>query len=505
MPLAILPVILLLFYFTASQHFSYTPDDTFIYLQVAKNVVNGDGVAFNAGEPTYVVTSPLWMLIVAAGGKLGIDLYIAAKAIDLFIASMSIILFFFLAFEMIRELIVALLATLAFSMNIWFVRWAGTGMETSLSVFLVIAAFLYTMRNEYLLAATFAAFLTLVRPEAVWLIGLIMLDIYINSNDKRRGIRAMMMSISAFAVIILPWLIYAAMTFGSVVPNTVTAKSGFGFDIGDSVTEIGNIIRIVGASDGVAAITLLGSAVLLVAQFRKNGIPFPVDEEKFYVYRQSVIGIGWILLIPFQYGAMHVQAVSRYLLLITPLIIIFAFAFLFRVVLKSKFNRFAYGAVVILAALIITQSQIVYRTVVHPGIETFQVGMETSLVAIGKWLKVNTRPEENVLVWDIGAIGYYSDRKVCDAAGLATPEMIPYVKAGYTIRELVDQNIYRNLCDPDYIIHRSEKPEELADRPGLIALMSKPFFGMGLLRMDTQYYTLYKVNKQPSHHESQSQ
>lgn len=493
LPLFFLPAILILFYFTASQHFSYTPDDTYIYLQVARNVANGEGVSFNPGEPTYAVTGPLWMFLVAAGGKLGIDYAIAAKALDLFAASMSILLFYFLAYEMIRESMVALLATLSFSVNIWLVRWAGTGMETSIATLLFIAAFLFTMRNEYLLATVLAALLTLVRPEAAIVIGVIIIDMFLNSVDRRRARKSAAMILGVFLTLLVPWNLYAWLTFGTIVPNTAAAKSNAGWDPADSGIELLNSLKIIAASDAVAALVLAISGLILLRQLRRKGSP--AAEERFFILRQSVTGLGWVLLLPLSYAAMHVHVVSRYLLLIVPLIIIFSFGFLFRAMLNSWLSKFAYAGVVLLAGLIITQNQIVYRLVVRPGIEAFQVGMETSLITIAQWLKENTGPEDRVLLWDIGAVGYYSQRNICDGAGLATPAAIPYVKAGYTIRELVDEKIYPRLCDVTYVLHRSDKPEELAHVPHLTALMARPFYRMGLLRTDVQYYTLYKVNK----------
>src|SRR5260221_9240492 len=66
-----LPLIVLLFYGTASLHFPYTPDDTYIYLQFARNATQGNGISFNAGEPTSGVTRTLWMFIISLGWKLG--------------------------------------------------------------------------------------------------------------------------------------------------------------------------------------------------------------------------------------------------------------------------------------------------------------------------------------------------------------------------------------------------------------------------------------------------
>src|SRR3972149_1363830 len=95
--------VVLIFYATALLHFGYTPDDTFIYLRFAKNIMHGGGFAFNPGEPTYGVTSPLWTLLIAAGGLLNLDLSLVAKVLDLLAASFALVMFYLLAFEVIRE------------------------------------------------------------------------------------------------------------------------------------------------------------------------------------------------------------------------------------------------------------------------------------------------------------------------------------------------------------------------------------------------------------------
>src|SRR5690349_19296399 len=99
-----LPLVVLGFFLLAASHAGYTPDDTYIYLQYARNLVTGGGMSFNAGHPSYGFTSPLWVLIIAAGGRMGIDYAVAAQGIDLFFAGCAVALFMLVAYEMIREI-----------------------------------------------------------------------------------------------------------------------------------------------------------------------------------------------------------------------------------------------------------------------------------------------------------------------------------------------------------------------------------------------------------------
>ena len=81
--------IVALFYVTVVFHYSYTPDDTYIYLQYAKNLANGNGFSFNANSPSYGITGPLWVLLIAGGVKAGLDPLIVAKTFDLLFALKS--------------------------------------------------------------------------------------------------------------------------------------------------------------------------------------------------------------------------------------------------------------------------------------------------------------------------------------------------------------------------------------------------------------------------------
>ncbi len=490
-----LPAIVLLFYATASLHFSYTPDDAYIYLQFAKNLVGGNGISFNAGEPVYGITSPLWLFIVSLGGRMGVDLYVAAKAIDLVLASLALIVFYFLAYEVIRDIGVALCATVAFSVNAWFLRWAGSGMETSLSVLLVLATILFCLRNEYFPAIVFSALLTLVRPEAALISGLILLDVYINSTSRARALKMILSLAIVYTVLVAPWLIYAYLTFGTIVPNTARGKVGWDFTGGEISSTMAAYVRTLVAADGSALLVLMIAGVVLIILLRR----LPVDEKgsgrRLYLFRQSLIGIGLILSLSIFYIATSTNVVSRYLLLLTPFVTMYAFLFFFEAISLSRWQRYRYFGVLFLTTIVMLQNQFFYRRYVVPGIQAFEQGMELCLIPIGKWLSQNTPRESTVVTADIGAIGFYSDRRVCDAAGLASPALLPMIHPGQLPEDVIERKLFRACCSPDYLVHRSPIPEKLKGDPELVPLFTRPFAQTSLAETRTMFYTLYKVGR----------
>jgi arabinofuranosyltransferase len=491
-----LPLIVLLFYATASLHFPYTPDDTYIYLQFAKNVDQGNGISFNAGEPTYGFTSPLWMFIIALGGRMGVELYVAAKAIDLVFASLALLTLYLLAFEVIRDVGVALSATVAFSVNAWFLRWSGSGMETSLSVLLTLAAFLFCLRNEYFLSVVFAGLLTLTRPEGALLAGVIVADLVINSVNRRRAVKMGLSLVLIYAALLLPWLVYARATFGTAIPNTALAKAGLNFRVADFLSTLEDTVRTLIAADAVALLALLSAGALLVSHFSRRRAEEEEDAARSaYLLRQSVPGLLWIAGLLTLYVASGANVVSRYLLLATPFITIYAFLFLFEFLSISRWRSRAAIGVIVLTGLIMLQNQFFYHRYVLPGIESFEEGMESCLIPIGRWIKATTPPGSTVLTGDIGAIGYFSERRVCDAAGLVSPALLPLIHEGVQPYEIIKRKMYRGCCSPEYVIHRAESPEDLKSDSGLVPLLTKPFPNMSLTDARTIYYTVYRVRQ----------
>jgi hypothetical protein len=53
--------------------------------------------------------------------------------------------------------------------------------------------------------------------------------------------------------------------------------------------------------------------------------------------------------------------------------------------------------------------------------------IERELVDVAHWLREETPPQALVATHDIGAVGYFSQRTLVDIAGLANPEVIPFI------------------------------------------------------------------------------
>jgi hypothetical protein len=119
--------------------------------------------------------------------------------------------------------------------------------------------------------------------------------------------------------------------------------------------------------------------------------------------------------------------------------------------------------------------------------------MESCLIPIGRWINESTPPGSTVVTGDIGAIGYFSGRKVCDAAGLVSPALLPLIHRGLKPNEIIERKLYEACCAPEYVVHRAPDPEELKSDSDLVPVLSKPFPNMSLNDPRMNYFTVYRV------------
>jgi hypothetical protein len=475
-------VVILVFYVTVYLHFDYTPDDTYIYLQYAKHIAHGDGFSFNAGSPSYGITGPLWALLIAGGTGLGLDPYIVAKTLDIVFASMTLLALYALAIYLLHDRIYALVATWIFSFDAWFLRWSASGMESSLAILLVLIAVWYAYRKEYVVSSFVAAVLTLVRPEGALLFAVVLLDNLFNTRDRRVARRAFLFSLLTYGAIVSVWLVYAYFSFGSVLPNTLQAKSTSGMSLPVLWFTGSSIAKILGATQVLSALLLILGVVVTVRAYSWRML----FEESFPLL--------WVVLLPLFYIILNVQVTSRYLLLILPFVAVYGVWGIKRLEVASLLSpQRALVALLVVAGLSLAENQYVYHEKVVPHMENFTEGMNECLKPMAYWLKSNAPEGATVLTPDIGMLGYVSGRKVYETAGLVTPAMKRAFR-GVTYDEGMIEHRYERVIEPDYIVDRSPSPARLA-ADSLQPVMTRTFFGLGLTKPEPVYYTLYKVLK----------
>jgi len=460
------------------QKIYYSPDDTYIYMQYARNIAHGNGYSFNAGEPSYGVTSLFWPILMAPAYLAGMEGYWFAKILDLILFIMSIIIFYKLTGlmninadqgGMLNNRNIQNISTAVFSLNIWFVRWAFTGMETSLAVFMVLLIFFFVYKEKYISASISLGIFYLIRPEGI----VLFLVYFIFLIYKRVSVKVILYSCILFLVITVPFIVYAKIVFNTFVPNTAIGKTTFNFGLDIYLPELKRIFLTIFVSD---AIGILLSILVIIYVFRTKKI-------KDYLFM-----ILWIIGLICLYVVTDSDIISRYLLIIIPFFTIIGFQALkiypARLMILSS----------ILFIIILIQTQFIFYRSVKPATDNFTQGTNECLIAIGKWIDSSTPKESRVLVNDVGAIGYYSNRYIIDAAALINRDLELNRKIMHApLEERQNTANLLKIASADYVILRDTVVDPIKINEKLEFKFYREFPGLGISDQKVKYYSVYRV------------
>jgi len=472
----------------------YVTDDTYIHLRYAQHLARGEGFVFNVGERVYGCTSPLWVALLADGMALGLDGLLTAKILGVIATLVSIGFFLQLMRRTVATPEIRALATVAWGGHAWMARWAISGMETPLAVALVLAGFVaFTEGQQWgarpVRTGTLWALAALTRPEAAFLLGLWGIFL-IADTENRIGIRRLLFGAVPPLVIYGGWLLFARVYFGTFLPQTLIAKAAGSGVGGFSLDDLRREIEIVGATDGALVVALVITALV---GFRRL-LPGRM-------LGQRLLPWAWVLALPALYVARGVPVISRYLLPLLPILAWLAWRTLEIVFagepVKPEHRTRAIAIAALLALVVVAQNGYVYRTRVLPHVREFSAGMQNGLVKWGRWFGAHTPRTSIIATPDIGAIGYFSDRRVIDLAGLVTPGMIPILDR-LSPEAVADSFAFTAVGHPDFLVDRAPRGEELIRRSPfgscLAPLGEAEVDGLGIGRPGATIYTFYRID-----------
>ncbi len=482
---------------------NYLTDDTFIHLQFAKHLIGGGGFAFNSGEPTYGATSPLWVLLLAGIGRFlpGTattpndpfrmpELAWVAKAWGAVFVTLSVLLLARLGRALGWRPASALAAAMLLGVHAWSARWAISGMETALAVFLVVLALGALAKTLIegkgaLAAGVLLGLATMARPECWLLVALGMVAIGF-SGEGGRGKR-LLVAMAGVAVGAGPWLVTAWLWFHRLLPNTSAAKAGAWFDPGLMLAALRTSLRILISTDAIP-IALAVVALALAGPLLARSLP--CGRRAFWV-----VVAAWPVVLVAGLAAGGVQVISRYLLPAVPSVLLLGVASLGWASSRLGARGKTAAALVLVA---IYGAPNVYLTARYSAPHAWRhtAGLRSSLAMFGLWARTHTPPTTMIATPDIGAVGYYSDRRVLDLFGLVTPAMAPIaVHEGYDA--VVDRLLFERVGRPDYLIDRAREPNRLArdEEPAnpYAFLMARSIPDLGITRPTRYVYSLYVI------------
>ena len=413
-------------------------DDAWIHQTFARNIALRFEWAFLPGYPTSGSTSPLWTVILSLGYILKIP-YLFWTYFVGFIVLFSQAIFGDLLFRNLTSPGKPSFPWVGiFLIGEWHFVWAAaSGMETLLlgSFFMVVFYNLSNSHPRYFLIGILCGASIWVRPEGITLLGPVLFWMIITNRQFKLIVPNLIIFLTGFFIIFIPYLLFNIILSGSLWPNTLYAKQAEYV----SVLNKPFIDRLL----SLLILPFIGAGALIFP-----GIFFLIKHNDLKVKLFCLtIGIWWLgfnigfslfLPLPYQHG--------RYVIPSMPVIYLLClsgFSIFFSIPIVSSICRRVFNRVWLFSILS------VWAIFYFLGAKSYSRDVaiiETENVVAAKWIIKNTKQEDIIAAHDIGALGYFGERKIIDLAGLISPEVIPIIRDEALLEKYLDRE------SADYLI-----------------------------------------------------
>jgi arabinofuranosyltransferase len=404
-----------LFFSYITYRIGYPLDDAWIHQTYARNLVNYHEWSITPASPSAGSTAPLWSVLLAAGYLLNIPHHIWTFTLgSLALLTIGIVGesgYHSLTGNTIRCFpIVGCIFIFE-----WHLVWAAlSGMETILFAVVILFTLLLLLKSRkcWIFYGIIIGVSVWIRPDGITLIGPVLgLIFFIYSDWKSRSLAATKVLASAL-IFLIPYLLFNLNLSGSLFPNTFYAKQ--------SEYQILQHTPFIVRYFNQFSLPMIGTGVLLFPGF----IFFMISaiREK---HSGKLLALLWYL------GYLGIYALKLPVIYQHGRYIIPAMPFFFLIGLVGSLQMIkAINQVIV--RRIVKRSWVMSLVALliifyFKGAQAYasDVGIiESEMVNTALWVTDNINKDELIAVHDIGAIGYFSERKLIDLAGLITPELI---------------------------------------------------------------------------------
>ncbi|MEJ2447465.1 MAG: hypothetical protein P8Y37_05925 [Anaerolineales bacterium] len=394
-------------------------DDAWIHQTFARNLASGQGWSFQSGQPSGGSTGPAWGLLLSLVYFGNINPVWGTYLLGFGLLWGSSVLGYLIVREILPGNPIAPLITGAVIGVEWHLVWAAlSGMETlflGLIIFMVLY-WLIRRKSNFWYPGFLIGFSVWVRPDGLTLMGPVLLVAILESKTIKEVFNKTCQVLIGVAALAAPYFLFNWFVAGDIWPNTFFAKQAEY----QSLQKISFLTRY--ARMALPAITGLGA--LLMPGFIYEG--FRAIKSKDWarvgmlVWVVGYVGLyAWKLPVAYQHG--------RYLMPVMPMYFVLGCLGLQRLLVPgSEKTWFRVVSRSVLGAGLVTVGSFWFL-----GMRAFarDVGViQTEMVETARWINANTSEDAVIGAHDIGALGYYGNRKILDLAGLVSPDVIPFIR-----------------------------------------------------------------------------
>ncbi|MCC5874880.1 MAG: hypothetical protein JJU11_01550 [Candidatus Sumerlaeia bacterium] len=232
------PILLgLLLFPMAILTYNHMGEDAFISFRYTRNLVAGHGLVYNPGEWVEGYSNLLWVLLLAPFEALGIRLHVAARFLSAGLHGVAVVAAWWLARKLLPNGAPRFLEwwlPLAIFFEPLLHYHTDRGLETVVWVTLQFLALVLVVAGRFpLLAGLVAACVVWTRPEGIGFALALLPAVAWSAVRNRPWPRAdkatithVLLYITPVILFLVAQLFFRKMAYGSLMPNTVVAKSG---------------------------------------------------------------------------------------------------------------------------------------------------------------------------------------------------------------------------------------------------------------------------------------
>ena len=431
-PIAILSFLSMAGYLISSRltyGIGFPLDDAWIHQTYARNLGQLGEWAFIPGQPSAGSTSPLWSGLLAVGHVLRLGPYVWTFLlgwITLFgIAALGTWIYPRLSLKN-KHWILPLALILIFE---WHLVWAAaSGMETSLfaGLCLLILACMLAKRQNWFLIGTLIGVSIWVRPDGLTLLGPAIMVGLFDARSHRQRSRNMVSILVGFVLLFGPYLVWNRALSGTWWPNTFYAKQAeYAVELVEPLWK-----RILDE----ALLPNVGVGVLLLPGFIYSTY-ITLRSQKWGAFAATLWAGGYLILYALRLPVTYQH--GRYVMPMMPAYFIWGFAGIASIIRGTSQKLWQR----VLSRAWVASIGLVCLAFWFQGARAYSrdvafIGSE--MVATARWVASHTHKNALVAAHDIGALGYFGDRKLLDMAGLVSPEVIPFIRDETHLSEWLD-------------------------------------------------------------------
>lgn len=454
-------------------------DDSYISLRYARNLALGYGLVFNPdGQRIEGYTNFLLVLYEAALIRLGFeDLWLVKLfMIVCGLSTLAIMVWYgqrlFSGGPDVQYWLPTVAASLVATSSP-LVLWTVSGMETALFVLLVctgVVSYLLFLRGHFVRATSvltdlMLVFAALTRPEGLLFWGIttahtLWLQLVYNRSKLLNSAR--FIGILGGSGLLTLYGFWKLAYFGQVLPATYFAKQApLSF-----YTLLGGGLRLVGF------LSINGNffLVMLIVIGLVSAITIQQRVKTGLWYVAIICGAYLVYVLSLGYRIAMDDAYRFYVPLIPLMGILFIeFTFLVRDHIIRHSSIWMIGCALSLS--ILTPLRFIdlwhaWRTDLNWGVFSYQIaardvasGLEQGHIALGKWLRKHASPTATIVLFDAGAIPYFSELRAIDTWSLTDPHLLMLNRALVAAKSETEREDILNKMrdyvlsqDPEYII-----------------------------------------------------